>query len=157
MLIIVSFRQVLQLGCNSAPTFCKTHSAKLQVSVHGPIVKMFRSQISTVVISTNSSHLDVAIDHETLQPQRWVAICLIRPAPRCIAMARPAVASSLISRPALSTPSPNPFALTSTPCCCKNYSKVSHHCNATNSSSCCLDCCAEFRFSTREADNRLCC
>ena len=47
------------------------------------------------------------------------AICLIRPAPRRIAMARPAVASSLISRLGLSTPSPNPFALTSTPCCCK--------------------------------------
>ena len=47
-----------------------------------------------------------------------VAICLIRPAPRRIAMARPAVASSLISRLGLSTPSPNPLALTSTPCCC---------------------------------------
>ena len=34
-------------------------------------------------------------------------------------MARPAVASSLISRPGLSTPPPNPFALTSTPYCCK--------------------------------------
>ena len=47
-----------------------------------------------------------------------VAICLIRPAPLRIAIARPAVASSLISRLGLSTPSPNPFALTSTPCCC---------------------------------------
>ena len=70
MLIRVSFRQVLQLGRNSTPTFCKTHSTKLQVSDHGPIVQMFRSQISTVVTSTNSSHLDVAIDHKTLQPQR---------------------------------------------------------------------------------------
>ena len=48
-----------------------------------------------------------------------VAICLIRPAPRRVAMARPAVASSLISRLGLSIPSPDPFALTSTPCCCK--------------------------------------
>ena len=48
-------------------TFCKTYSTKLLVSDHGPIVQMFRSQISTVVTSTNSSHLNVAIDHETLQ------------------------------------------------------------------------------------------
>ena len=48
-----------------------------------------------------------------------VAICLIRPAPLRISMAHPPVASSLISRPQLSTPSPNPFALTSTLCCCK--------------------------------------
>ena len=47
-----------------------------------------------------------------------VAICLIRPEPRRIAMARLAVASSLISTLGLSTPSPHPFALTSTPCCC---------------------------------------
>ena len=45
-----------------------------------------------------------------------VAICLIRRAPRRIAKARPTVASSSISRLGLSTPSPNPFALTSTRC-----------------------------------------
>ena len=39
-------------------------------------------------------------------------------------MARPAVASSLIPRLGLSTPSPNPFALTSTPCCCKTAQAV---------------------------------
>ena len=38
--------------------------------------------------------------------------CLIRPAPRRIATARPAVASSFILRLR-----PNPFALNSTPCC----------------------------------------
>ena len=48
-----------------------------------------------------------------------VAMCLMRPAPRRIAMTRPAVASSLISRLGLSIPPPGPFALTSTPCCCK--------------------------------------
>ena len=48
-----------------------------------------------------------------------VATCLMRPAPLRIAMTRPAVASNLISRLRLSTPSSNPFALTSTPCCCK--------------------------------------
>ena len=52
-----------------------------------------------------------------------VAIGLIRQAPRRIAMARLAVASSLISMLRLSTPSPNPFALTSTPCCCKITSR----------------------------------
>ena len=67
MLIRVNFRQVLQLGCNPTPTFCKTHSTKLQVCDHGLTLQMFRSQISTVVTSTNSSHLDVPIDHETLQ------------------------------------------------------------------------------------------
>ena len=48
-----------------------------------------------------------------------VAVCLMRPAPLRIAMARPAVASNLMSRLGLSIPSSNPFALTSTPCCCK--------------------------------------
>ena len=59
---------VFRLVCNPAPTFCKTHSTKLQVSDHGLVVQMFRSKISTVVISTNTGHLDVAVDHETLQP-----------------------------------------------------------------------------------------
>ena len=68
MLIRVSFRQVLQLGCNPTPTLCDTLSTKLQVLDLGPLVQMFRSQISTVVTHTISSHLDVAIDHETLQP-----------------------------------------------------------------------------------------
>ena len=68
MLIRINRWQVFQLGCNPAPTFCKTHSTKLQVSVHGLTVQMFRSQVSTVLISTNWSHLDVAIDYETLQP-----------------------------------------------------------------------------------------
>ena len=44
-----------------------THSTKLQVSVHGLTIQMFRSQTSTVVIATKSSHLDVTIDHE-MQP-----------------------------------------------------------------------------------------
>ena len=48
-----------------------------------------------------------------------VAMCLMRPAPLRIAMAHPAVASSLIPRLGLSIPSPDPFAVTSTPCCCK--------------------------------------
>ena len=34
--------------------------------IHCLVNQMFRSQVSTVVISTNSSHLDVAIDHEAL-------------------------------------------------------------------------------------------
>ena len=72
---------------------------------------MFRSQLSTVVTSTNSSHLDVPLITKRCNH-------MMRPAPRRIAMARPAVASSLISRLGLSTPSPDPFALTSTPCYC---------------------------------------
>ena len=48
-----------------------------------------------------------------------VAMCLMRPAPLRIAMARPAFTPSMISRLGLSTPQPNPFPLTSTPCCCK--------------------------------------
>ena len=60
-----------ELGAIPLRPSAKTDSKKHQVSDHGPIVQMFRSQISTVLTSTNLSHLDVAIDHETLQPQRW--------------------------------------------------------------------------------------
>ena len=77
----------------------KTHCTKLQVYFHGLVIQMFCSQVSTVVISTNSSHLDVAVDHETLQP--WRRGCNVSdyvPAPLRIAMARLAVASFLISR-----------------------------------------------------------
>ena len=56
------------LGCNLAPA-AKCIPAKLQVLVHSvsgnPNVSF---PVSTVVISTNSSHLDVTIDHETLKP-----------------------------------------------------------------------------------------
>ena len=86
-----------------------------------------------------------------------VAISLTRPAPLRIAMARPAVASSLISRLRLSTPSPYSFALTSTPCCYKTTPRSRIIETQTNSHSCCLDCCVEFSFGTRETDNRLCC
>ena len=76
------------------------------------------SRVSTAVISTDSSHLDVATDHETLQPQRWGCdMSGTSSTSLCVAMARPAVASTLISRLGLSPPSPNPFALTLTPCC----------------------------------------
>ena len=54
-------------GVHPAPTFCKAHSTKLIVSVHGLVAQVFRFQVSTVVISTNSIHLDVAITHELLQ------------------------------------------------------------------------------------------
>ena len=67
-------------------------------------------------ISTNSSHLDVAIDHETLQPQRW---CCDLSDTSGTSSLQWLVASNLIPRLGLSTPSPNPFAWTSTPCCCK--------------------------------------
>ena len=62
-------RKEFQLECNLAPAFHKTHSAKLQVLVHCLVIQMSCSQVR-LVISTNSSYLDVTIDHETLQPQR---------------------------------------------------------------------------------------
>ena len=116
MLIGTNRREEFQLVRNLAPAFCKTHSTKLQVSVHCLVIQMFCSQVSTVVISTTSHRVTTT---RRCNHSDGVAICLIRPAPHRIAMARPAVASSLISRLGLSTPSPNPFALTSTPCCCK--------------------------------------
>ena len=99
-----------QLGCNLAPAFCTTHSTKVQVSVHGLVIQMFCSQVSTVVISTNSLILMSPLITRRCNHSVGVAICLIRPAPVRTAMARPAVASSLISKLGLSTPSPDPFA-----------------------------------------------
>ena len=119
MHIRVNCRHVLQLGCNLAPTFCKTHSTELQVSDHGLIVQMFCSpnqhscQFHQLEFILMSPLITRRCNHSV-----GAAKCLIRPAPRRIAMARPVVASSLISRLGLSTPSPDPFVLTSTPCCC---------------------------------------
>ena len=136
---------------------CKTHSTKLQVSVHGLVVQMFRSQVSTVVISTNSSHLDVAIDQERrCNRSVGVTTSLIRPAPRRIAMARPVAASSLISRLRLSTTSPDPFALSSTPCCSK-ITPRSRIIETQPVPAAAALTAVEFSFSTREDDNRLCC
>ena len=98
----------------------KTHSTKLRVSVHGLVIQMFCSQVSTQ-LSFPPTRVVLTSPLITRRCNHCVgfAICLIRPAPLRIAMARPAVASSLISRLRLSTPSPDLFALTPTPCCCK--------------------------------------
>ena len=140
-LIRVNFRQVLQLGCNPASTFCKTHSTKLQVSDHGLIVQMFGSRISTDVISTNSSHLDVAIDHEMLQPQRW-----------CCDMSDTSGTSSHCNGSACHCIQLDFKART-----VDSITKPFRFDFDTLSRSCCLDCCVEFSFGTRETDNRLCC
>ena len=106
-----------QLGCNLAPAFRK---------------KTFRKTSSACPLSGNpnvlfpgqhSCHFHQPESLSPLITRRCnhcvgVVMCLMRPAPLRSAMARPAVASNLISRLGLSTPSPNPFALTSTPCCC---------------------------------------
>ena len=127
MLTRVSFSQVLQVGCNPTPTFCKTHSTKLQVSDHGPIAQMFRSQVSTVVISTNSSHLDVTIDHETLQLQRLG--CDVSDASNtsshCNGSACRCIQLDFEARTVNSITQPFRFDFDSF--LLQNYSKISHH------------------------------
>ena len=123
MLIRINRRKKFQLGCNLVLAFCKTHSTELQVSVHGVVIQMFCSHVSTVVISTNSSHLDVVIDHETLQPQRRGCDMSDTSRTSSDAMAHPAVASSLLSRLGLSTPSPNPSRFDFDSLLLQNYSK----------------------------------
>ena len=117
-LFIVTGGNVLKLllMCNLAPVLCKAHTIKLQVLAHCLKIQAFCSQVSTVVISTFlMSHLITRrCSHSVV-----VAMCLMRPAPLRIAMARPSVASNLISRLGLSIPSPCLFAFTSTPWCCK--------------------------------------
>ena len=85
---------------------------------HGLTVQMFRSQVSTVVTTANSSHLDVAIDHETLQPQRWGRDVSDASSTSSHCNGSPCRCVQLDFK-GLSIPSPGPFALTSTPCRCK--------------------------------------
>ena len=85
--------QVLQLGCNPTPTFCKTHSTKLQVSDHGPI-KCFVPKSAQLSLPPTRAILMSPLITRRCNHSVGVAICLIRQAPRRIAMARLAVASS---------------------------------------------------------------
>ena len=67
LLVGIQCRKQIRLGRNLAPAYTKTHTAKLQVLVHCPVVQVFCSQVSTTVISTNWR---VSINHEALQPKR---------------------------------------------------------------------------------------
>ena len=138
------------LACNLAPAFHKTHSAKLQVHVHCLMIQMFCFQVNTVVISTNSGHLDVSIDQEAWQPQRWG--CDVSEASttsshyngsscRCVQFDFEAGTVNSIT---------SPFRFDFDSLLLQNHSKFAHHWNTTNSRSCCLDRCVEFGFGTRE-------
>ena len=108
------------LGRNLAPAFCKAHAKKLQVLVHCLETQVSVPKSAQLSFPPTRVFLMSPLITKRCNHSVGVAMCLMRPAPLRIAMARPAVASSLISRLGLSIPSPNPFALTSTPCCCKN-------------------------------------
>ena len=114
LLFLTGSVEQLQLGRNLAPTFCKAHTEKLQVLLHCLEIQMFCSQVPPTLVILMSPVITRRCNQSD-----GVTMCLMRPAPLRIAMARLAVASNLISGLGLSIPSPSPFALTSTPCCCK--------------------------------------
>ena len=85
MLIRVNCCQVLQLGCNRAPTFCNTYSTKLQVSDHVLIAQIPKS--AQLSLPPTRVFLMSPLITRRCNHSGGFAICLIRPAPRRIAMA----------------------------------------------------------------------
>ena len=112
-------RKKIKLRRNLAPAFCKAHITTLQVLVYCLEIQLVVPQSAQfsfppIRVIFMSPFITKRCNHSV-----GIAMCLMRPAPLRIAMVRPAVASNLISKLGLSIPLPSPFALTSTPSCCK--------------------------------------
>ena len=145
-------RKELQSGRNLAPAFSKAHATKLQMLVHCLVIQVLCSKVSTLVVSIISRLFDVSTDHDALQPERRVSDASST-CSHCNGSPWRCVQFDFKAGTVDSVAWPFHFDLNSL--LLQNHAEITQHRNTANSRSCCLDCCVEFGFGTRESHNCL--